>query len=273
MHVRPPQDDGPDKLPRTLCLYLGQIFIYIAAMRKIFIADAHLRLPTDENYLRLLHFLETLEGGTGTLFILGDLFEFWIGYPSVAFPHYVPVIEALRRLRTAGTEIVYLEGNHDFHMGPVFADDLGARIHTGPATLALDGKKVCLCHGDQINRRDYGYRLLRSILHSGLIRGLTRVVPPTGAAAIARYLGGKSRAHHGARRHRWDFASLVRHYAAERFADGCDVVVTGHFHLPLFETTYDDAGREQVLLSLGDWITHYTYGEMLAGSISLKTFP
>jgi UDP-2,3-diacylglucosamine hydrolase len=241
-------------------------------MRKIFIADAHLRMPHDANYDRLLHFLRTLEGNTATLFILGDLFEFWIGYPVVAFSHYEPVIEALRRLRAAGTDIVYFEGNHDFHMGPVFTRDLRARVFTGPAILALDEKKVCLCHGDQINERDRGYRLLRTILHSGLTRSLTRVVPPATAAAIARFLGERSRANHGTRRQRWDFAALLRQYAAARFAAGCDVVVTGHFHLPLLERSAGDAGNGQVLLSLGDWITHYSYGEMVDGRIALKTF-
>jgi UDP-2,3-diacylglucosamine hydrolase len=240
-------------------------------MRNIFIADAHLRLPADENYRRFLRFLQTLEGKTDTLFILGDLFEFWIGYPRLAFPHYGPVVEALRRLRRTGTDIVYFEGNHDFHMGKVFTDDLGARVYSGPATLIIDGRTVCLCHGDQINTRDFGYRLLRSILHSPLTKCLTRVVPPAGAAALARYLGGRSRANHGARRLRWDFASLARQYAAERFADGCDLVVTGHFHLPLLEKTAED-GNERVLLCLGDWITHYTYGEMVAGFVSLETF-
>ena len=240
-------------------------------MRNIFIADAHLRLPTDENYRRLLRFLGTLEGKTDTLFILGDLFEFWIGYPHPAFPHYDPVVQTLRRLRHSGTEIVYFEGNHDFHMGEVFTNDLQARVYTGPATLVLDGRTVCLCHGDEINTRDFGYRLLRTVLHSSLTKALTRIIPPSGAAAVARYLGGRSRANHGARRLRWDYATLARQYAAGRFADGCDVVITGHFHLPLLERTSRE-GSERVLLCLGDWMTHYTYGEMIAGSAYLRTF-
>ena len=160
-------------------------------MRKVFIADAHLRLPGDDNYRTLLRFLAELPGSTDTLYILGDLFEFWIGYQQVAFSQYLPLLDALLALRRAGVEIVYFEGNHDFHMGPYFTHTLGARVYRGPAVLEVEGKRVYLCHGDEINRRDYAYRMLRLLLHSPLTSALTRVVPPRCASAIADRLGRK----------------------------------------------------------------------------------
>ena len=86
-------------------------------MRSIFIADAHLRNPGDANYRELLRFLAGLRGNTDTLYILGDLFEFWIGYSTTPFIQYLPILEELRLLTAGGTAIVYFEGNHDFHMG------------------------------------------------------------------------------------------------------------------------------------------------------------
>jgi len=109
-------------------------------MRKVFIADAHLRSPEDENYRKLLLFLAGLRGTTDTLFIMGDLFEFWIGYRHPPFTHYFPVLEQLRRLTESGTRIIYFEGNHDFHMGPFFKETLQARVYRGPAIIDLDGK-------------------------------------------------------------------------------------------------------------------------------------
>lgn len=93
-------------------------------MRAIFIADAHLRHEGDENYRLLVEFLTELRGTVDTLFILGDLFEFWIGYETVPFTHYLPILKKLQELAENGTEIVYLEGNHDFHMGPFFTKTL-----------------------------------------------------------------------------------------------------------------------------------------------------
>ena len=67
-------------------------------MRKVFIADAHLRNADDPNYAKLLAFLRNCRGTTDTLFILGDLFEFWIGYRHPPFTHYYPVLDQLRQL-------------------------------------------------------------------------------------------------------------------------------------------------------------------------------
>lgn len=253
-----------------LYLYLYFHFVYSAAMRKVFIADAHLKCETDENYRNLLDFLSELPGNTDTLFILGDLFEFWIGYPEVRFTHYLPVLEQLRRLRETGVEIIYFEGNHDFHMGPFFEDTLKARIFGGPAIFDLDGKKVYLCHGDQINRADYGYRLLRSLLHNRMTRAIIPLVPPAAASYIAERMAQGSKKNHQVRRIKWDFAAIIREFAVARFKEGNDAVVIGHFHLPLFEQI--ENGKKRTILSLGDWITHYSYGEWRNGEFSLKQY-
>jgi len=239
-------------------------------MRKIFIADAHLQRETDGNYRLLMEFLAGLRGNTSTLYILGDLFEFWIGYRAVPFTHYLPLLEELRRLAAAGVEIVYFEGNHDFHMGPFFTETLGARVNRGPAIVDLGGKRAYLCHGDQINTRDYGYRLLRMILHNPLAGVVVRMVPPPVVSAIARLMGRSSKRNHGRRELTWDYAAIVREFAAARFREGCDVVITGHFHLPLLEKQENGTGG--TLLSLGDWITHFTYGEWLNDELTLKRY-
>lgn len=236
-------------------------------MRTLFLADAHLRQETDDNYRLLMQFLAGLRGEAETLYILGDLFDFWIGYPRSAFPRYLPLIESLEKLKRSGTRIVYLEGNHDFHLGPVFADEIGAEIHEGPTEIRLDGKRVHLCHGDQINRRDRAYRLLRFVLRSSAVRRLIRVVPPAVAFRIADLMAKKSKAGYGVRNERWDCKTLLREYAAERFAEGFGAVVAGHFHVPFIEES-----TSGTIVSLGDWIGRFTYGEWSDGRFYLKTY-
>ena len=255
---------------RPFFTFTGFSYI-VSAMRNIFIADAHLRSPDDHNYRMLLEFLATLRGSTDTLFILGDLFEFWIGHRSVPYRHYLPVLDALQDLQVNGTEIVYFEGNHDFHMGPFFEKTLQARIFRGPAVLELEGRKVYLCHGDEMNRRDRAYRLLRFVFHSRLTKMLALIVPPAFPSFIADRLGRKSKKSHKIKREKWDYPSIIRSFAAARFAAGCDVVITGHFHLPFHE--HSSGNPRHLLVSLGDWITHFTYAEWSDGSISLKRFP
>ena len=239
-------------------------------MRSIFIADAHLRNPGDENYGKLLRFLAGLRGNTDTLFILGDLFEFWIGYRDTPFTQYLPILEELRLLSASGTAIVYFEGNHDFHMGPFFRKTLKADVHKGPAIITLEGKRVYLCHGDQMNRADTGYHLLRFLLHNPLTGAIVPIFPAWLAIRIADRMGRASRQVHRQREVKWDYGAILREFAAARFREGCATVISGHFHLPLLETSGGDGG--QTLLSLGDWITHFTYGECLDGELFLRTF-
>ena len=239
-------------------------------MRKVFIADAHLRSENDKNYRFLLDFLATLPGNTDALFILGDLFEFWIGYPDIPFRHYLTMLEELRRLREKGIKIVYFEGNHDFHMGPFFEKTLDATIYSAPAVLEIDGKRVYLSHGDLINRTDYSHRVFRFFLHNCFTARVIPMVPPVVASYIAERLGKASRENHDMRRDKWDYPSILRKFAAERFREGCDAVIVGHFHLPLIEKTTNVA--TQTLISLGDWITHFTYGEWDEGEFSLRRY-
>lgn len=239
-------------------------------MRKIFIADAHLRNEGDENYRLLLEFLAGLKGNTDTLFLLGDLFEFWLGYRHNPFTQYEPLLERLLDLSRNGVRIVYFEGNHDFHMGPFFEERLNASVHPGPAVLTIEGKRVYLCHGDQINRKDCGSRFLRFLFHNRATKALFPLFPPAVAVRIAESLGGKSRRNHPRNNSRWDYGAVLRNFAAGRFEEGCDAVITGHFHLPFLERSGD--GRERILLSLGDWITQFSYGEWVNGEISLKQF-
>lgn len=113
-------------------------------MRTIFIADAHLASPDDNNYRLLLRFLHELEGELDTLYIVGDLFDFWLGFPSQPFAEYAAVIDALERLVLRGCRLVYFEGNHDFHLGTVISQRLNAIINTGPSIESVQGKRL-LC--------------------------------------------------------------------------------------------------------------------------------
>lgn len=236
-------------------------------MHAIFIADAHLRTPDDTNYRQMLRFLDSLPATVETLFILGDFFEFWLGAPGIPYPQYQPVLDRLQRLVRNGVRLVCLEGNHDFHLGSVFTETLQASVYPGPATVELDGRRLYLCHGDQMNRRDHGYRILRAIFHSRLTLLLARLVPSCVPLAIADRLGTRSKAAASLRKARWDYDRLIREFAAQRFNEGVDVVVTGHFHRPFL----DDNGTT-VLLSLGDWISQYSYGEWRDGILSLRAF-
>ncbi|HJV33910.1 UDP-2,3-diacylglucosamine diphosphatase [Geomonas sp.] len=236
-------------------------------MRKIFIADAHLRSPEDANYRTLVRFLEGLPTDTESLYLLGDVFEFWIGNPDPVYSQYREIIDCLRRLRGRGVKIVYFEGNHDFHLDGFFSKQLQAEVYRAGAEVEIGGQKVYLCHGDQINREDYRYRAFRFLFHSPLIKALIPIFSRRLAAQTASTLSRRSSRQHAARRARWDYRVILESFARDRFAAGCQVVITGHYHLPIFK-------REQghLFIALGDWITQFSYAQWLDGEFTLERF-
>jgi UDP-2,3-diacylglucosamine hydrolase len=239
-------------------------------MRTIFIADAHLQNPDDIRYREMLRFLEELSGSTETLYIMGDFFEFWLGYPENPFPHYQPVLDALQRLHTSGTRIIFFEGNHDFHMGTFFTETLEATVFPGPAALEIAGVRTFLCHGDQANPSDIPYRLLRLVFHSSFTRWLSNVLPPWVACEIAERMGRKGREYLQHKGENPEYLKILEKHAAGRFAEGFDRVISGHFHIP-FTKTYPVTPPKQ-LISLGAWAADLHYAELTGDEIFLKTF-
>ena len=238
-------------------------------MRAIFIADAHLVSPEEANYRLLIRFLREQEGKLDVLYIMGDLFDFWVGFPSSPFTHYDAVLDALERLVTRGCKLVYYEGNHDFHLGTIFSRRLQAEIHSGPAVETVQGKRLFICHGDQINREDRGYRLLRFLLRSRPVAACIDHFPPAWAHTVREYLQKRSRAGYHVRKARWNYRDIVLDFAESVRKQGCDGLVTGHFHLALHEQL---PGTGFTVLSLGDWMEQFTYAEMRDGELRLLTY-
>lgn len=238
-------------------------------MRAIFLADAHLVSPEDTNYRLLLRFLSELEGELDTIYIMGDLFDFWLGFPSHHFTQFDAVLDALERLVLRGCRLVYFEGNHDFHLGAIFSKRLNAEIHVGPAIECVQGKRLYICHGDQINREDRQYRLLRFLLRTRLAAAGVRYFPPSWADKIRKGLQKRSQAGYLVKTARWDYRQILLDFASRLQKEGCDGLVTGHFHLALRENVPETLFT---VLSLGDWMEQFTYGEMLDGNLRLMTY-
>jgi UDP-2,3-diacylglucosamine hydrolase len=235
-------------------------------MKAVFLSDAHLKGPGDENFMALSRFLKSLSRRKmDELCIVGDLFDFWIGRNRFAALNYAEIISDLRSLRNAGCSIRYFEGNHDFFLSDYFVPELGCRVHEGPAELTYGGVRTYVTHGDEINTSDAGYRLLKAVLRNRLSRALSRVLPDRAVWSLGRSLSGNSRSG-------WykvtDSARLFREFAAARFNEGCQAVIAAHSHAPALEQ--DSSGR--VYANPGSWMSRYTYLEFGDGRFELKEF-
>ncbi len=236
-------------------------------MRDLFIADAHLRNPQDENYRKLLSFLNSQTGRTRTLYLLGDIFQFWIGRRFSTFAPYQPILQRLIKMRETGTDIVYVEGNHDFYLDAYFGRELGCTVLPDGGEVDIDGIRVFLTHGDQVNPEDVGYHKLRRFLRSGFIRCIARTISPDIIWRIASWGSRKSAESREGKSMPHAPVDLLLAYARPHFEKGCSVMVSGHYHQPIFRQT---DGR--TLIALGDWITDFSYAVYEDGEFRLETY-
>jgi UDP-2,3-diacylglucosamine hydrolase len=232
-------------------------------MKAIFLADAHLRSVQDTNYQLLLDFLNQ-QKDLDALFLLGDIFEFWFGYEHIIFSAYIPLLEKLRQLEDKGTQLFFVEGNHDFNLGAYFTKELNCTIISDPSLVEWDSQKILLCHGDQL-KQDKGYALLRAFWRSHPLRWLARIVHPDLVWRFGLYLSNKNNKHSTQRNHHDPTPYLLRY--ADETRENCRAIICGHFHYPV---SIEHKGTS--IIALGDWIHQFSYAEMLNGKLSLKSY-
>ncbi|MEK7356174.1 MAG: UDP-2,3-diacylglucosamine diphosphatase, partial [Bdellovibrionota bacterium] len=158
-----------------------------------FVSDLHLTSGDDPRSQTFLRFLAGLHeaakaGGEKSpthLFLVGDVFDLWIGSHSYFVGRFATVVDAIRLLVRDGVEVHYFEGNHDLHLRKFWQDDVGVRVHPDAETFELAGKRVRVEHGDLINPDDKGYLFLRGFLRSGPMRTIALGLPSTIVRAIA----------------------------------------------------------------------------------------
>ena len=235
-------------------------------MRALFLADAHLCKPSDQNYRALLALLDEQCGKTDLLVLLGDIFEFWIGKATVT-DNYAPLIDAFERMHRQGTKLVYVEGNHDFHLGPVFTQQLNCQVFPDGGSIDLDGKKIFLAHGDLANPDDAGYRRLRKLLRSDLVRFLIRTLPNKLLMTIGDRAGYESRKSSVEQRRNCPALEILQPYAEAILARGHQAIVTGHYHQPFHKKLGDGE-----LIALGDWISQYSYAVYENHTFTLQSY-
>jgi UDP-2,3-diacylglucosamine hydrolase len=127
----------------------------------LFISDLHLCSSRPAITSLFLDFLEKQAPQADSLYILGDLFEYWAGDDDVDDAHHQSIIQSLKTLAASGTETFFMHGNRDFLLSGAFAQAAGISILPDPTLLTLYGKRVLLSHGDALCTDDTAYQAFR----------------------------------------------------------------------------------------------------------------
>lgn len=218
--------------------------------RCVFLSDVHLSPAVPAKTARFLEFLRAQAGRADRLYVLGDLFEYWIGPRHLALPDYRPVLAALGALSASGVRAHFLPGNRDYQVGPEFARAAGVELLAAQAETMLGGRRVYLAHGDFLYNRNPRYRAYRRLAGARGARRVMAGLPSALARRIAEGVRGVSRRESQETGRRSDAELLAP--VMPLFGRGFDAVVCGHLHCAA-HVAADVAGRRRDLYVLGEW--------------------
>ena len=226
-----------------------------------FISDAHLGAKkNDEIKIRkLMSFLQHINEPNNTLFIVGDLFDFWFEYTQVIPYKHFPILCMLHIMVENGVEINFIPGNHDFWIGNFF-ENMGIKIYKDPIDTWIENKHYYIDHGDGLLKADRGYRILKKILRNSLSIKLYRLIHPDIGIALAHFFSNLSR-NKKIEHNQKEYIN----FAKNKFKQGFDNVILGHTHLP-----FEFKEKDKIFINIGDWIDHFTYGYLEDNQLKLK---
>lgn len=226
-----------------------------------FVSDIHLKTQEERNsqiLLRFLHSLQAKDPQRTELFLMGDIFDLWIGGHQYFAAQFKPLITALKILRDRGMKITYIEGNHDVHVEGFFQKVLGIEVFVEAQYRQIDGLTLRLEHGDLINLNDQTYLKYRRLIRHPWIKPLGTIIP----GAFWHYLGKKAskrsrdQSSHYRAQNEQELVRMIRYHAERAYAEKpFDVIISGHMHV------FDDykikspaTGNQEIRsINLGSW--------------------
>jgi UDP-2,3-diacylglucosamine hydrolase len=226
-------------------------------MATLFISDLHLEDGRAETTALLLSFLAREAAGADALYILGDLFEYWVGddAPSACA---IDVATALRKLSDAGLPCYFQHGNRDFLIGEEYAALAGFKILPEEFVTELYGERVLLMHGDSMCTDDVVYQEFRALVRDPEWQREILRQPVAERVTLARDARDASAQHKG--KVGMEIMDVNAGEVAAAFErHGVQRMIHGHTHRPAIHDLVINGQRAQRIV-LGDW---YTRGSVL----------
>ncbi len=241
-----------------------------------FLSDFHLgtdgRLSSQEREKKLVRFFDQVSGDASTIYLLGDVFDYWFEYKRVIPKGYTRILGKLAQLRDNGVRIEFFIGNHDIWMFRYFEEEFGIPIHRGPIEVEHFGKTFLLAHGDGLGPGDRKYKMIRKIFTNPILQKMYASIHPNIGLRIMRKLSYRSRVQAdeeersflGAERE-W----LIQYCEDELKTSPRDYFIFGHRHLPIDYLLSNEKSR---YINLGDWLSNCSYARFDGSELKLLFF-
>ncbi len=227
-------------------------------MTTLFISDLHLSKERPHITALFERFLRDEASRAEALYILGDLFEYWIGDDACEQDEYRDTVAAIRSVSAGGVPVFLQHGNRDFLLGAQFCAAAGCTLLADPTVIDLYGKPTLLMHGDLLCTDDVEYQAVRQRIRDPRFVQAFLAKPAAEREAVVR-----------------DYRAQSKAVTSQKAADIMDVntqtvsatmrqhrvhrLIHGHTHRPA-QHRFQLDGRDAVRIVLGDW---YEQGSVL----------
>lgn len=227
-------------------------------MTTFFISDLHLSGQRPDISRLFIQFLQTTARDAEALYILGDLFEVWLG-DDMILPDYHAAIAEMKTLTQTGVPLYVMHGNRDFLLGDTFAELTGASLLDDPSCIDLYGTPTVLLHGDTLCTDDVAYQKFRTMVRDPQWQAAMLSKSPEERLALAKEYRDISQTETG---QKTESIMDVNQDAVEALVQQLDVynIIHGHTHRPAIHQ-FEVDGKNVQRIVLGDW---YEQGSVLS---------
>lgn len=239
-------------------------------MATLFIADLHLQTEEPAITAGFLRFLYGEARSADALYILGDLFEAWIGDDDPN-PLHREIACAIKSLADSGVPCYFIHGNRDFLIGKRFATESGMQLLPEEKVLDLYGRRVLIMHGDTLCTDDPGYLAFRAKVHTPWIQKLFLALPLFIRRRIAQKMRDDSKAANSSK------SMEIMDVNAQAVVEVMEKhhvqwLIHGHTHRPDIHTL-DANGETAHRVVLGAWHTQGSMVKVSVDDVELIPFP
>ena len=205
-------------------------------MKHWFISDLHIKDINERNGNTLLRFFFYLNQNPSKhkVYFLGDIFDFWLSDGKAFQKHYQYLIQQIKFFKDNGGELIYFEGNHDFHIDRFWTHKLDIPVIENEAYFQIGKLKVRCEHGDYINPDDKAYIKYREKVRRPWVEWIAHTLPGWFWKWFGETLSAKSRKKTA--RYAIDnteqLRTMIQAYAMKVYnSEHFDLIVTGHMHI------------------------------------------
>ncbi|MCL4128271.1 UNVERIFIED_CONTAM: hypothetical protein GTU68_014853 [Idotea baltica] len=234
-------------------------------MTILFISDLHLSPIRPEITDCFLDFMSNEAIHAEKLYVLGDLFEFWIGDDDNS-PFNVVIKDAFKALTQQGVECYFIQGNRDFLLNKRFCKETGVQLLDDHTVIDIDGEKVLIMHGDTLCIDDIKYQEFRAKVHQPWLQWVFNRIPLFIRQRIVKNVQDKIK-----EKKQIKTLSIMDVTQSEvqkvMLEEGVKRLIHGHTHRP--DTHFFSCNNQEMIrIVLGDW---YTQGSILEYKNSIYT--